>query len=71
MGDAPIDKASLNKIRKALAALAEVQPLIDAALEAGLDVSEQAARAEHYRGLGGQMLKVYEPIVNRFQPRDG
>lgn len=70
MSPIPIDRATLKQIRQALAALAEVKPLIDAALEAGFDVAEEAARASHYDGLAKSILRVYEPLVNKVQPVD-
>lgn len=70
MPQVPIDRATLKQIRQAIAAIAEVKPLIDAALEAGFDVNEEAARALHYDGLARNILKVYEPLVNKLQPVD-
>jgi len=70
MQSPPLDRATLNQVRSALATLDEVKPAIEAAMEAGFDCHEQKARHEHYQGLATQILAVYEPYHHKLKPTD-
>lgn len=66
----PIDKSILSALRKALSILHEHKPHLQYAIEAGVDVSEEAARADHLEQAIMQFLKVYEPLVLRNPGRE-
>ena len=59
----PLDKAAMKAVRSALSSIADTEPLLKLAEEAGFNVAEERARLEHYKGLATQILAVYEPII--------
>jgi hypothetical protein len=61
----PVDKATLNALRKAMSLIHEYKPHIQAAVDAGVDVTEEAARFKHLETAIMQFLTVYEPMVMR------
>ena len=66
----PLTRAEINSVRSALATLEEVKPLIEAAMQAGFECQEQAARHAHYQGLATQILATYEPLLHKIKPTD-
>lgn len=59
----PIDKATFNAVSKTIAALQELARQIELANQAGVEVSEEAARCEHLTQLSKQLVQAYGPQI--------
>lgn len=59
----PIDKATMNNLRKAISVLQELERQIEMANQAGIDVSEDAARCQHLSEAAKAIVSVYGPMI--------
>lgn len=57
----PLDKATLNSIRKGIATCQELERQIELANQAGVDVVEQQARCVHLQELMRKIVTTYDP----------
>jgi hypothetical protein len=59
----PIDKTTLNAIRKGIATLQEAERQIILAESAGIDVIEEKARCLHLQEVANKIVAAYDPIL--------
>jgi hypothetical protein len=59
MKSSPLSAADLSNLRKAIVQLQDTQQQIDAAKQAGIDVSEHEQRQTHLNGLAQGLISTY------------